>query len=66
MKARWRHPSEHINIKQTRLVLLGLQCAARNRAAYGCRVLGLFDSMVSICALFRGGAKSRACNVVCG
>ena len=46
--------SEHINLKEGRVVLQALPHWARNVMAHGCLLLSLSDSLVCTCAFARG------------
>jgi len=45
---RWRHPEEHINIKEARASIIGVKRQCKHRFAIGSKALGLTDNMVSL------------------
>jgi hypothetical protein len=61
----WKYSSEHINIKEMRVVLYELQHHGRNTSSHGSHVLVIADSMVCCCCADRGRSKSPMLNAVC-
>ena len=55
----WKWPSEHINVKEARVALLGLRWVARMARNCGRRFLTLSDSLVTI-GVFEKGRSSRS------
>ncbi|CAE8695937.1 unnamed protein product [Polarella glacialis] len=46
--APWQHTAEHINIKEMRVLLMGVRRCCRDRSALGHKVLLLKDNLVSV------------------
>ena len=62
-EGRWRHPEEHINVKETRVALMAIMRAARSSEAVGHRHLLFSDNLTTCLVLDRG--RSRAYNLNC-
>ncbi|CAK0875312.1 unnamed protein product, partial [Prorocentrum cordatum] len=63
---RWRWPSEHINVKETRAAVMGLRHACRVRSNCGRRLVSIVDSMVCVGCLEKGrSSRSAALNAQC-
>ncbi|CAE8642006.1 unnamed protein product [Polarella glacialis] len=63
--APWHHTAEHINIKEMRVLLMGVRRCCRDRSALGHRVLLLSDNLVSVLALEKGRSSSYSLNLLC-
>ncbi|CAE8674891.1 unnamed protein product [Polarella glacialis] len=63
--APWHHTAEHINIKEMRVLLMGVRRCCRDRSALGHRVLLLSDNLVSVLALETGRSSSYSLNLLC-
>lgn len=61
----WRHPEEHINIKEAKVMLMSLRRLCRTTKNLGTRCLSITDSMVTILALSKGRSGSNGLNRVC-
>ncbi|CAE8638853.1 unnamed protein product, partial [Polarella glacialis] len=59
------HTAEHINIKEMRVLLMGVRRCCRDRSALGHRVLLLSDNLVSVLALEKGRSSSYSLNLLC-
>lgn len=64
-KGKWLWPQEHINVKEFRVLLQGIRRLTRLAGSHGMKIRGLSDSLVSICCVERGRARSPALNVLC-
>ncbi|CAK0888070.1 unnamed protein product, partial [Prorocentrum cordatum] len=63
---RWRWPSEHINVKETRAAVMGLRHACRVRSNCGRRLVSIVDSMVCVGCLEKGrSSRSAALSAQC-
>ncbi|CAE8629437.1 unnamed protein product, partial [Polarella glacialis] len=63
--APWHHAAEHINIKEMRVLLMGVRRCCRDRSALGHRVLLPSDNLVSVLALEKGRSSSYSLNLLC-
>ncbi|CAE8717298.1 unnamed protein product, partial [Polarella glacialis] len=63
--APWQHTAEHINVKEMRVLLMGVRRCCRDRSALGHRVLLLSDNLVSVLALEKGRSSSYPLNLLC-
>ena len=61
----WLYQSEHINIKEARVILLALRRCCRLKRTMGKKILVFTDSMVSALSLDKGRSRSHALNSVC-
>ena len=61
----WKHIHEHINIKEGRVLLMGLRRLARSRHNLGTTALSISDNLVSVLAFEKGRSGSRALNRLC-
>ena len=59
---RWKYQSEHINLKEGRVSLMGLRRHARSKNSLGTRLLTISDNMSSLLAFSKGRSKSFALN----
>ena len=59
---RWKYRSEHINLKEGRVSLMGLRRHARSKNSLGTRLLTISDNMSSLLAFSKGRSKSFALN----
>ena len=65
VKRPWKWPSEHINLKEGRVTLLGLRRLCRSRHALGTKSLGLTDNMVSLLCFEKGRSRVWGLNALC-
>ena len=58
----WKHRSEHINMKEARVSLMGLRRHLRNFRHVGTRLLTLSDNLSSLLAFSKGRSKAFGMN----
>ena len=61
---RWKH-DEHINVKEARVVLMGIRRSAKMWAAQRKKWLLFTDNLVTACMLEKGRSPSYSLNAIC-
>lgn len=63
--AAWKDTKEHINVKEARVILMGLRRWARHAVHAGKLVFSLSDNLVSVLSFEKGRSSSTAMNSLC-
>ena len=62
---RWRDVSEHISVKEARVLLSSLRRSSRVRSLHGHRKLSISDNLPAVCAFAKGRSGNVKMNSLC-
>eukprot|EP00438_Fugacium_kawagutii_P017101 Skav204591 [mRNA] locus=scaffold672:132020:137458:- [translate_table: standard] len=62
---KWKNPSEHINLKEARVLLSSLKRSCRVASLFGHRKVSLSDNLVSVLSFEKGRSSSGGINKLC-